>query len=93
MTPKDIEKLCKLLVKYELESISVEGITITKKIHLPKIKPMPAYKMPPKFNMPVNHSQSPLDEVSLFYSSSAPRLNDEALKNYALNVPNDKDHS
>jgi len=79
------------MTKYEIESISVEGITITKKLHTPKIKQLPSYKLPPKVNTPVNFTQSPLEDV-MFFSSSAPRLNEEVLKNYGLNVP-DKDQS
>lgn len=89
MTPKELEKILKLMTKYQVDTIQMEGITITKKMHLPKVKPLPAYKLPPKFNTPVNHTQSPLTPENLFYSSSAPRLNDEVLKNYGLNVPNE----
>jgi hypothetical protein len=74
-----LEKIIKMMTKYSIDLIEIDGVKISKKLHL-----APQKKMPTKPNMippPVNHQDSPFDDI-LFHSSSAPRLDMESLVRY-----------
>lgn len=79
MDIKDIEKIMKMMVKYQMASFEMDGLTLSKNVHTPKQPKAtkPAYKPPPFIDV-----SSAEDEV-LFHSSSAPKFSLSDFDKYA----------
>lgn len=94
MTPKELEKVLKLMVKYNVDSIKMEGLEINKSLHLSAKTPIkkPSLISPAIISTDEEGTAFNMDEV-LFHSSSAPKMNLEDFSRYAAPVVPMKDKS
>lgn len=77
---KDLEAIMKLMTKHQVDMVEVEGLKISKKMHL-------GPKMPKKpFTMPTPQAEK--DDL-MFLSTSAPKLSLDEFQKFSSNIPKD----